>query len=257
MDMLCNKGMGAGLMLRTGKMNGIIKGMKDILSVPISYKLLTGDKPNDPICHKICPKLEHFGVDALIIHGRSKQQRYKQLSNWDYVKKCAESVKIPVIGNGDVLSHIDYYDKLQNYSCSSIMIGRGALIKPWIFKEIKDQQYYDISSSERLEILKTYVKYGLDHFGSDEYGVTKTRRFLLEWLSFLHRYIPVGLLEVLPQKINERAPNYFGRNELETLMGSTDCNDWIKISEMLLGKVPENFKFIPKHKSSSYDDVQY
>jgi len=74
----------------------------------------------------------------------------------------------------------------------------------------------------------------------------------LEWLSFLHRYIPVGLLEVLPQKINARPPPFFGRNDLETLMASTNCADWVKISEMLLGPVPANFHFLPKHKANSY-----
>ena len=53
-------------------------------------------------------------------------------------------------------------------------------------------------------------------------------RFLLEWLSFLHRYVPVGILE-RPQKINERPPHFIGRNDLETLMASQKASDWIKI----------------------------
>lgn len=55
---------------------------------------------------------------------------------------------------------------------------------------------------------RDFVRYGLEHWGSDQMGVNKTRRFLLEWLSFTHRYIPVGLLEVLPQRINERPLPY-------------------------------------------------
>jgi tRNA-dihydrouridine synthase 3 len=86
-------------------------------------------------------------------------------------------------------------------------------------------------------------------YESNNKGINQTRRFLCEWLSFLHRYVPVGLLEVLPQRMNLRPQKYFGRNELETLMASDQVNDWIKLSEMVLGPAPETFSFIPKYIS--------
>lgn len=70
------------------------------------------------------------------------------------------------------------------------------------------------------------------YWGSDDSGVSRCRRFLLEWQSFLHRYIPVGLLERVPHQMNERPPRFCGRNDLETLLASQDSNDWVKITEM-------------------------
>ena len=111
-----------------------------------------------------------------------------------------------------------------------------------------------------------------------------TRRYLCESLSFQYRYVPIGLLENLPGKINDRPPAYRGRDELgrcplissegswqlisltpfvrmprfllsltETLLSSADSRDWVKISEMFLGPAPEAWSFIPKHKSNSHE----
>jgi tRNA-dihydrouridine synthase 3 len=100
---------------------------------------------------------------------------------------------------------------------------------------------------------KSYCQFGLEHWGSDQQGVANTRKFLLEWLSFLYRYVPVGILQdQVTQKINHRPPPIVGRDDLETMMASSDCADWIKITEMLLGPVPDSFNFLPKHKANSY-----
>merc|ERR1719215_2412432 len=101
--------------------------------------------------------------------------------------------------------------------------------------------------------MRDFAHYGLDHWGSDGRGVETTRRFLLEWLSFSCRYIPVGLLEQMPMRINWRPRPYVGRSDLQTRLGSQNSADWVAITEMLLGKVPQGFTFVPKHKSSAVE----
>uniref|UniRef100_A0A8C0IKP1 tRNA-dihydrouridine(47) synthase [NAD(P)(+)] n=1 Tax=Chelonoidis abingdonii TaxID=106734 RepID=A0A8C0IKP1_CHEAB len=214
-DLVYKKGGGCALMNRSNKFEQIVRGMNSL-------------------------------------HGRSREQRYTKVADWEYIAECAKLASpMPLFGNGDILSYEDANRAMQT-GVSGIMIARGALIKPWIFTEVKEQRHWDISSNERFDILKDFTNYGLEHWGSDTQGVEKTRKFMLEWLSFLCRYIPAGLLEYLPQKINERPPYYMGRDYLETLMASQNVDDWIKISEMLLGPVPTNFTFLPKHKANSY-----
>lgn len=103
------------------------------------------------------------------------------------------------------------------------------MLSKWIFEEIQQGQYIDKSASERLALVEQYARYGLETWGSDEMGIGVTRRFLLEWLSFAYRYIPVGILEHLPPSLQDRPPAWRGRNDLETLLGSDNYKDWIKI----------------------------
>ncbi|KAL1920294.1 uncharacterized protein VTP21DRAFT_1440 [Calcarisporiella thermophila] len=252
-DLVFNKGGGSALLDSVGKMGKILRGMVRVVDVPVTAKFRMGVKDNVPTAHKIVPKLEDWGISLGTLHGRSRQQRYTKLADWDYIAQCSSLRNtMSFFGNGDVLSYEDYYNDMAS-GVDGIMIGRGALIKPWLFDEIKSRRHWDISSRERFDMLRRFCDYGLEHWGSDTLGVNQTRRYLCEWQSFLHRYVPVGLLEVLPQKMNERPPAYYGRDELETLMASSKASDWVKISEMLLGPAPSDFKFIPKHKANSYE----
>ena len=153
---------------------------------------------------------------------------------------------------GDVYSFTDWNSALASGELATCMLARGALIKR--LPRDKEQRW-DISSGERLDILRDFVKYGLEYWGSDASGVSRCRRFLLEWQSFLYRYIPLGLLERVPHRMNERPPRFRGRDDLETLMASGDVNDWIVISQLAgLPPPPEGFTFKPKHKANAFMD---
>ncbi|RKP27696.1 hypothetical protein SYNPS1DRAFT_12298 [Syncephalis pseudoplumigaleata] len=248
MEMVYKQGAGSGLMESAGKLGRIVRGMNEVLSCPLTVKFRTGVFDNKHIAHKLVPKFDAW------LHGRSRQQRYTRRADWDYIRECsALRTNMQFFGNGDVLSYEDYYNYLETNNVDGIMIGRSGQIKPWLFDEIKTRRHWDISAGERLDIMRDFCNYGLEHWGSDTQGVNQTRRFLCEWQSFLHRYIPVGLLEVVPQRINDRPPAYKGRNEMETLLASPQAKDWVKISEMFLGPAPSDFNFVPKHKANAYD----
>lgn len=279
-DALNDKGCGAALMLRSNRLLDILSALRSTLpaSRGLTVKLRTGWSDQEHTILKIMPQLQQRfsldenrpGLSAVFIHGRSRQQRYSRLADWQLVLQAAQSQDpslplLPVIGNGDILSYHDWYthrslirdnmtgdqDVMGLTSCA--MIGRGALIKPWLPAEIKQETTLDLSASQRFDMLQKFVNYGLEHWGSDLQGINTTRRFLLEWLSFLHRYVPSGIIEAgKTQTMAQRPPSFNGRGDMETLMASPLAVDWLKIAEQLLGPPPEGFVFVPKHKSNAY-----
>ncbi len=267
-DLIYRQGAGSALLDSPGKLERILRAMTAISgAVPVTAKIRMGTKDNRPTAYKLAERLVLGGADAraagepppgiaaLTLHGRSRQQRYTRHADWAYISECAalirrlsaaqdaqaDTVAEPdprdrpagerfyFVGNGDCFSHVDYYTHIEQSRVDAVMVARGALIKPWIFEEIEQRQYLDKTASERLGYVERFVKYGLEAWGSDERGVGTTRRFLLEWLSFACRYVPVGILEHLPPHIQDRPPAYRGRNELETLLSSDNYKDWIKI----------------------------
>ncbi|SNX83628.1 probable tRNA-dihydrouridine(47) synthase [NAD(P)(+)] [Melanopsichium pennsylvanicum] len=275
-DLVFNKGGGSALLDHPSKLSKIVRGMNSVLGdTPLTIKLRTGTGAKQTT-HKLFGKLQtEWGASAATLHGRSRKQRYKNDADWSYIRTCAETLRtsvnewneesryadeaemvpIPVYGNGDVYSWQDYYERMEKTRVDGEMIARGALIKPWLFTEIKQRRDWDISSRERLDIMRNFAEYGLNHWGSDTHGVNTTRRFMCEMMSFTHRYVPTGLLEFLPARLNDRPPLFKGRDQLETLLASSNSNDWVKITEMFLGKSPIEWNFTPKHKSSSYSDL--
>ncbi len=201
------------------------------------------------------------GCAAITLHGRTRNQRYKKPADWGFIAECAALVReyntqrdaltdtarepdartqanvssasgqpyMFFLGNGDCYSHEQYHAQIEQSGVDAVMIGRGAIIKPWLFEEIRAGQYLDKTATERLAYVEQFARYGMEAWGTDEYGLGTTRRFLLEYLSFATRYVPVGLLEYLPPSLNDRPQAFRGRNELETLLSSRNYKDWIKI----------------------------
>jgi tRNA-dihydrouridine synthase 3 len=267
-DLVYRQGAGSALLDSQSKLEKMLRGMNAVSGeIPITVKIRTGTRDGKPNALKLISRLvygsdqDHYsklppaGIAAITLHGRTRQQRYTKTADWSYITECAALIKqhkaegdtladtihepdprdlapsgkVYFLGNGDCYSHEDYTSHLTSAGVDSVMLARGALIKPWVFEEISKGQYIDKSATERLALIEQYVRFGLETWGSDEMGVGTTRRFLLEWLSFAYRYVPVALLEYLPPSLQDRPPAWRGRNELETLLGSDNFRDWVKI----------------------------
>lgn len=257
-DLVVNKGAGSCLLTKPKRLKQIVMATSASIDSPLTIKVRTGYFEGRNCVQSFIADVYDWGACALTIHGRTRQQRYSKLADWEYIYGTSHlaSEHLQVLGNGDIFSYTDWNEHMNAAKLSTCMLARGVLIKPWLLTEIKEQRHWDISASERFDALKDYVRFGLQHWGSDAKGVETTRHFLLEWLSYMHRYIPTGLLEIVPQKLNWRPPLYYGRNDLETLMASDSAADWVRISEMLLGPPPASFSFSPRHKSNAYDRAE-
>ncbi|KAL0212425.1 hypothetical protein RCL1_006051 [Eukaryota sp. TZLM3-RCL] len=249
-DCLTSKGMGAAMMSRPSKLQSIVEAVSTQTNKMISIKIRQGI--SEPTVHNWIGDVADWSKNqmSVMMHGRTAQARYSKSADYEYLSQINDILSgkgVNFVGNGDVylpsqLNHL--YEKKINH----VAVGRAALYKPWVFKELIDGQIYDVTGSERMEIVRKFCNYGLSFHGSDVAGVETTRKFCLEFLSFFTRYVPVGILAE-PHYLNLRAPLFIGRNDSETMLASRKVEDWVKITEMFLGKRPSNFQFIPKHKS--------
>ena len=127
------RGLGSALLKKPKKLSRLIGGMAEGLPIPLEVKVRMGiDSVN---IESVVEALEETGIAALTIHGRTAQQRYKKSADWDLIKRIAQNTQLPIIGNGDVLTLHEARNRIENYDVSAVMIGRGALTKPWVFQE--------------------------------------------------------------------------------------------------------------------------
>ena len=124
-DMVCNRGCGAGLACKPARVQSVMQTMSQVLSCPLTVKMRTGYEMHRPTAHKLIGRLPGWGAAAVTLHGRSRQQRYSKLADWDYIRECAPLTgeAVPLIGNGDVFSFEDLDAALREDSTVSAVIA--------------------------------------------------------------------------------------------------------------------------------------
>lgn len=135
---IVRKGGGSGLLRDLDNLKAIVAQVRKAVNIPVTVKVRVGwaeDQINLSETQKV---VEGEGAAALVIHGRTRQQGYKGLANWDLIALAKSRASIPVIGNGDVLRVEDVLDRLEKYGVDGVAVGRGAMHNPWIFRQIAD-----------------------------------------------------------------------------------------------------------------------
>ncbi len=148
---IVNNGDGSALMKKPELAGKVIKAAVDRAKVPVTVKFRTGwDSENINVC-ELAKIAEANGAAAITVHGRTREQFYSGKADWKIIKEVCKSVKIPVIGNGDIFSAEDAIRMLEETGCDAVMIGRGAQGNPFIFTQIAE-----LINKGRVDFYPTY-----------------------------------------------------------------------------------------------------
>ncbi len=137
----------------------IVSSVVKAVSVPVTVKIRSGWDENSINAVEIAKICEEAGASAIFVHGRTRKQGYTGKADWQIIKDVVNAVSIPVIGNGDVKTCFDAKKMMDECGCAGVMIGRGALGNPWIFKECVE--YFEkgilpkeVTTLEKLDMMK-------------------------------------------------------------------------------------------------------
>ncbi|RJR52630.1 MAG: tRNA dihydrouridine synthase DusB [Desulfobacteraceae bacterium] len=156
-------GAGAALLRDLKRVEQIVKTVRMACSVPLTVKIRTGWSPEAPVACELARIVEESGADALTVHPRFATQGFSGLADWTWISRVKELVKIPVIGNGDVLHPRAALEMREKTGCDGVMIGRGALKNPWIFREIRGLEqgvsFTEPDLSERRSFIMEHFRF--------------------------------------------------------------------------------------------------
>ncbi|MBW3015658.1 tRNA dihydrouridine synthase DusB [Candidatus Woesearchaeota archaeon] len=145
---------GAFFIKHPEQISRVLKPVFDATNKPVTVKIRIGWDSNHLNHVKVSKMLEDFGVSAIAVHARVVKQGYRGKANWSAIKQVKEKVNVPVIGNGDIFAPEDAKRMLEMTNCDAVMIARGAIGNPYIFKQCVD--YFGSGKYKRLDRKKIY-----------------------------------------------------------------------------------------------------
>jgi tRNA-dihydrouridine synthase B len=156
-------GGGSGLLKDLSRLEEILTEIKKSISIPLTLKMRIGFTDSTINAVEVAKMAEQCGVEHIQVHGRTKEQGYKGLANWEVIKSVKEAVKVPVSGNGDVVTVEGALKKFTETGVDGILIGRGAMQNPWIFRQIEDamhgREIYQPDLAEKQAVLLEFFGY--------------------------------------------------------------------------------------------------
>ncbi|MDD5371731.1 MAG: tRNA-dihydrouridine synthase [Anaerolineaceae bacterium] len=176
---VAGRGAGAGLLVEPHKIERIFKLLTRNLDVPITGKIRLGWDDESRNYLQVAKIIEENGGKLVAVHGRTKKQGYTGLADWTPIAEIKAAISIPVIGNGDVTRVADIQAIQTQTGCDAVMIGRGALLNPWLFRRLDREE---VPPAEVFRVIVQHLERSLAFYG-EERGLVLFRKFTSRYLS--------------------------------------------------------------------------
>ena len=177
MPRITGKGKGAALMRDVLGTALILRALRKALHVPLTVKIRGGWDDLHLNAVEVAQMAEAEGVDAITVHPRTRSQRFTGKAPWTIIREVVEAVRIPVTGNGDVSSMAEARRMVADTGCHSVMIGRAALGRPWIFDESLDALPAGQKRAEKARVIARHCALIREHF-REKYALIQMKKHL-------------------------------------------------------------------------------